>query len=89
MVKMKKPKVPKSSRKKNYVVCAVGEATRAAAGLVQTSGKRHQHRPRDDVMFAPTKRLLAVLPVSVAEFRESLASTWLPRVRVRSPRLGE
>ncbi|KAB2574980.1 tRNA(Ile)-lysidine/2-thiocytidine synthase [Lasiodiplodia theobromae] len=39
-------------------------------------------------MFAPTNRLLAALPVSVAEFRESLASIWLPRVRVRSPRLG-
>lgn len=40
-------------------------------------------------MFAPTSRLLAALPVSVAEFRESLASIWLPRVRVQSPRLGE
>ncbi|KKY16265.1 putative pp-loop family protein [Diplodia seriata] len=39
-------------------------------------------------MFAPTSRLLAALPISVAEFRESLASIWLPRVRVRSPRLG-
>ncbi|GME50917.1 Pp-loop family protein [Neofusicoccum parvum] len=39
-------------------------------------------------MFAPTSRLLAALPVSVSEFRESLASIWLPRVRVRSPRLG-
>ncbi|KAF2145434.1 uncharacterized protein K452DRAFT_355894 [Aplosporella prunicola CBS 121167] len=39
-------------------------------------------------MFAPTFRLRQALPVSVAEFRESLAAIWLPRLGVQRPRLG-
>ncbi|KAK7536029.1 mitochondrial tRNA-lysidine synthetase [Phyllosticta citribraziliensis] len=39
-------------------------------------------------MFAPTARRFLALPVSLQEFRDSLASTWLPRLHVQTPRLG-
>ncbi|KAK7534638.1 PP-loop family-domain-containing protein [Phyllosticta citricarpa] len=39
-------------------------------------------------MFAPTARRFVALPVSLQEFRDSLASIWLPRLHVQTPRLG-
>ncbi|KAK8216450.1 mitochondrial tRNA-lysidine synthetase [Phyllosticta capitalensis] len=41
-----------------------------------------------NVMFASTTRRLVALPVSLQEFRDSLASIWLPRLHVQTPRLG-